>query len=322
MPVEKPVPQPLAYIHATGGIGHSLAADQAPPSLRDAAKQRFGPSLRQASRFVELALLGVDACLESMPSRLPSTTPLYVATGLGEVQKTMSLFATVTGTTPEPAAPFDFINAANNTAGFYVAKHYTGCGRNFTICDGDISFESALSLALWECRHAPCVLVGGVDEAIASRSEYARRNIHADANAIGEGSYWFLLSSQAGGAIGEVLLAEIVADGPADTTSVDAWAANLARVVNSHAPTDAFQLLPGAGLNEQHTAALTRHLNGPIEIKKYSINSNTYLTSSARTLSHWLSHTPGHAPANSDALHVGRDGLGRTALTLVRRSHR
>ncbi len=325
-PDQKVQATPLAYIHAAGGIGHTLEPHQSPPSLREQAKQRFGPALRQASRFIELALLGVDDCLKSMPAFDEPAIPVYVATGLGEVQKTMSLFATVTGATPEPAAPFDFINAANNTAGFYIAKHFTGPGRNFTISDGDLSFESALQLALLECRRAAAgfVLVGGVDEAIAARSEYVRRYARADTQALGEGSYWFLLSPHAGGAIAEVLYAEIFAPQPG--ANVNTWAADVAQALREHAPAHgALQLLPGVGLNEQGTAALTQHWDYPCLLKNNSIKSYSYPTSAARTLSAWLTQSHGVDSGENAihcAAHVSRDSLGRTAATLIRRPRR
>jgi hypothetical protein len=323
---------PLVYIHAAGGIGHALAADQPPPSLRAQAKQRFGPSLRQASRFIELSLLGVADCLQSLPAIYAQSVPVYVATGLGEVQKTMTLFATVTGTPPEPAAPFDFINAANNTAGFYVAKHFTGSGRNFTICDGDLSFESALQLALLEYRQAAAnyVLVGGVDEAIASRAEYARRNAGAaPAGTIGEGSYWFVLSSRAGGAIGEVLHAEIFARHLGDDMDVNHWAASVARALRKHMPSNGtLQFLPGVGLDEQLISALKQPFSSQAREENNSIKSNSYVThptSSARTLSDWLNHTGDHGPTIDYAALVSRDSRdsqGRTAITLIRKLRR
>jgi hypothetical protein len=319
-------PVPLAYIHAAGGIGHMLSADQSPPSLRAQAKLRFGPTLRQASRFIELALLGVADCLKSMPAFDSPAMPVYVATGLGEVQKTMSLFATVTGVTPEPAAPFDFINAANNTAGFYIAKHFTGPGRNFTICDGDLSFESALQLALMECRQTTeFVLMGGVDEAITSRSEYARRYASADAaGTMGEGSYWFLLSPRADGAIAEVLYAEIFTNPPgADAAQdVNTWAANIAQALSAHAPANSsIHFLPGVGLNEQRTAALARHGFDAAAIKNKSIKSYSYPTSAARALSAWLTSGDDGEQAQY-AAHVSGDSLGRTAATLLSKSRR
>ena len=258
-----------------------------------------------------------------MPSSASPAIPLYVASGLGEVQKTMTLFATVTGAVPEPAAPFDFINAANNTAAFYIAKHFTGCSRNFTICDGVFSFESALRLALLECRRAAAnyVLVGGIDEAIASRAEYGRRYAGADPHTMAEGSYWFLLSAQAAGAIAEVLLAEIFANRPGD--DADAWALDIARVLREHAPAHSpLQLLSGAGVDTQHTKALMQHFSGSLTSKNNSIKSYSYPTAAARDLSRWLRHTSAGEPAIRCAAHVSRDSLGRTAVTLLRKSPR
>lgn len=328
-PDQPPQTKPLAYLHAAGGIGHELAPDQPPPSLRAQAKQRFGPSLRQASRFIELALLGVADCLQSQPALTSPSVSVYVATGLGEVQKTMTLFATVTGATPEPAAPFDFINAANNTAGFYIAKHFTGPGRNFTICDGDLSFESALQLALLEYRQAATnfILVGGVDEAIASRSEYARRYVSADpTGTIGEGSYWFLLSSRAGGAIAEVLHAEVFARYQGEDMDTNRWATDVAQALREHMPANGtLQLLPGAGLDEHLTAALIGQFGGLARVINNSIKSNsykTYPTSAARTLSDWLNHPGDSERAIDYAAHINRDSQGRTAITLIRKLRR
>lgn len=327
MPPERSTqPAPLAYIHAAGGIGHELAPDQPPPSLRAQAKERFGPSLRQASRFIELALLGVADCLQSRPTIGAQSVPVYVGTGLGEVQKTMTLFATVTGTTPEPAAPFDFINAANNTAGFYIAKHFTGSGRNFTVCDGDLSFESALQLALLEYRHTTTnfVLVGGVDEAIASRPEYLRRYANADRlGTIGEGSYWFLLSSRADGAIGEVQHAEIAAHCQGVDMDVNLWVDSVAQVLGQQVMANTrLQLLPGASLDERLTTALIRQLGALAKKENNSIKSYSYPTSTACTLSNWLNH-PGDDEAPIDrAAHISRDSDGRTAITVIRKLRR
>jgi hypothetical protein len=205
------------YIHATAALGphgdtasaerRTLQGDPPPFELKELAKKIVGVSLRQASHLVELAAIGSQLCLKRLPYPAPENSAVYLGTGLAEVRKNEAVFRQVMPPGPGLASPFDFINAANNMAAFYVAKLGNFRARNLTITQEDFSFEWALHLAAADLRTGEYrqALVGGVDENSLSRVGHLRRIALREDQPMGEGSGWLYLSVAAEQARGELI---------------------------------------------------------------------------------------------------------------------
>jgi len=204
------------YVHAAAALGpcgdttpgerRHLADDPPPFELRDLVKQVVGMPLRQASHLVELAAIASRCCLKRLPAVAPEDTAVYVGTGLAEVRKTNALFRQIMPPGPGMASPFDFINAANNMAAFYVAKLGNFRARNLTVTQEEFSFEWALKLALDDLRagRSGNALVGGVDENSQPRQNHLRRMALRDDQRLGEGAGFLVLSREPDGALAEI----------------------------------------------------------------------------------------------------------------------
>ena len=205
------------YIHAAGALGphgdvvrterRFLQGDPAPLELKQRVKEIVGAPLRQASHLVELAAIGSQLCLKRLSVAAPENTAVYVGTGLADVRKNEAVFRQVMPPGPGMASPFDFINASNNMAAFYVAKLGNFQARNLTVSQEDFSFEWALQLAAADLRAGDYrqALVGGVDENSLPRTDHLRRITLRDDQPMGEGSGWLLLSVAAEQARGELI---------------------------------------------------------------------------------------------------------------------
>lgn len=209
------MPKRRVFIHAAAAVGphgdvaHSerraLTLDAKPSDSRERVKALTGQHLRQASHFVELAVVGAMSCVSRVQRGLDPDTAIYLGSGLAEQRKMQALFKQVAG--GGLASPFDFINAANNMAAFYVAKLANLSARNYTVMADEVSFETALATAVSDVAHGvvPAALVGGVDECLDTRAEQLRRLDLSPRQHIGEGGGWLYLSPVAEGALAEVL---------------------------------------------------------------------------------------------------------------------
>lgn len=197
------------YLRAPAALAHVCAAyDHAARGAFDRAlasriQDLCGRSLRQASRFIHLAAAGALAVVsEAAP---PSSTGVYLATGLGD-QGTPSRVFAQTRDGQNAVSPFDFVNMNSNTAAYYIARLASLGGPNLTISQGALSFEWALRQAWIAIQdgldHA---LVGGVDEGAPSRVELGRRYKLRRGRAPGEGSAWLLLSTEPAHAAGRLI---------------------------------------------------------------------------------------------------------------------
>jgi hypothetical protein len=205
------------YIHAAAALGphgdiarserRTLNGDPPPLELKERVKEIVGVPLRQASHLVELAAIGSQLCLKRLPHPAPAQTAVYLGTGLAEVRKNEAIFRQTMPPGPGLASPFDFINAANNMAAFYVARLGNFRARNLTVTQEEFSFEWALHLAAADVRGGEYrqALVGGVDENSHPRSGHLRRIHLRDDQPMGEGSGWLLLSSDKERACGELV---------------------------------------------------------------------------------------------------------------------
>jgi len=205
------------YIHAAAALGphgdiaraerRTLHGDPPPLELKELVKTVVGVSLRQASHLVELAAIGSQLCIKRLSYPVPENTAVYLGTGLAEVRKNEAVFRQVMPPGAGLASPFDFINAANNMAAFYVAKLGNLRARNLTVTQEEYSFEWALHLATADLRASEYrqVLVGGVDENSQPRANHLRRIALREDQPMGEGSGWLYLSVAAEQARGELI---------------------------------------------------------------------------------------------------------------------
>ena len=314
------------YIRAATALGpqgdyqsaqrKALETDPAPLALNELTRAIVGQSLRQASHFVELAVIGSQLCLQRLGQATYTVTPVYLGTGLAEVNKTTALFEQVLPPGTGLASPFDFINAANNMAAFYVARRAQFSARNLTITEEEFSFEWALKLALGDLRHAGFeqALVGGVDENSRPRADHLRRiSLRVD-QPMGEGSGWLYLTKDPTAAVGEVLCVEQLAMSP--SMSFGDWAQAVARCVaqNSDAR-DPLYLLPGFRLTLGDIHALLTRLPRST-LTDYLSYCGSYHTAAAFGIG--MQFDEPAAPA-ARYFHVNRDATGRTLVVGVRR---
>jgi len=306
------------YIHAAAALGpHGdavaaervrLATDPAPFELKELVKRVVGAPLRQASHLVELAAVGSQLCLKRLPYAAPENTAVYVGTGLAEVRKTGALFHQVFPPGPGTASPFDFINAANNMAAFYVAKLGNFRARNLTVTQEEFSFEWALKLAL-DDLHAGSfrqALVGGIDENSQPRATHLRRIRLRDDQPMGEGAGFLYLSRERSHARGQLLAVRRL---PAGAGLADALAATVREL--RHADEDV-ELLPGFRLEPVEVAALGRALP-QARIDPYLETCGCFHTAAAFGLAARLDK-----PRRALAIHVNRDLVGRAMLIVAR----
>jgi len=303
------------YIHAAAALGphgdiagaerRTLHGDPAPHDLRELVKTVVGAPLRQASHLVELAAIGSQLCLKRLPHAAPEDTALYVGTGLAEVRKNVAVFRQVMPPGPGMASPFDFINAANNMAAFYVARLAGFRARNLTVTQEEFSFEWALKLAHDDLcagglRQA---LVGGVDENSQPRDDHLRRIHLRDDQIMGEGAGFLYLSCEAPGGRAELLgvrrfthdtLPEVLHD----------W----------RQPNEEVVLLPGFRLPAGETAALATAFPAA-HARDYLAWCGCFHTAAAFGLAA-LFDDPRPQPALY--LHLNRDAGGRSMLIGVR----
>lgn len=301
------------YVHAAAALGphgdsvraerRILSEDPPPLELRELVKRVVGAPLRQASHLVELAAIGSQLCLQRLAVPAPENSAVYLGTGLAEVRKTYALFNQVLPPGPGMASPFDFINAANNMAAFYVARLAGFRARNLTVTQEEFSFEWALKLAHDDLcagglRQA---LVGGVDENSQPRAHHLRRIVLRDDQVMGEGAGFLYLSVEAQGARAELLgVRRFTPD--MVSAMVRAW----------RRPDDAVVLLPGFRLTAGETAAFAAALPAA-RVHDYLTHCGCFHTAAAFGLAALFDD-----PRPGLYLHLNRDAGGRGMLIGLR----
>ena len=308
------------YIHAAAALGPCLdtgapertrlAADPPPTELKELTRKVVGAPLRQASHFIELAAIGSQLCLKRLPWPAPENTAVYVGTGLAEVRKTHAVFYQVMPPGPGMASPFDFINAANNMAAFYVAKLGNFRARNLTVTQEEFSFERALQLALADLRAGGYhqALVGGVDENSQPRSNHLRRFPLRDDQVMGEGSGWLYLGTRRAQARGELLTVRHGAHGS------DAVTLLADTVRNGRQAGESVVLLPGFRMDKSEIARLATALPG-LETRDYLSECGCFHTAAAFGIGALLDHAWLN-PAL--VVHINRDSAGGLMLVALR----
>lgn len=319
-------PSPL-YVHACAGIGADgrLWSADAPQPQRtcDAPPLALKPLLKEyairiprvASRFAELAVLGANACLQRLPAPLNPATRLYLATGLGDVARTDALYYQVMPPSSEVASPAHFATSGNNMAGFFVAQHARLRSRNLTLCADALSLELALLRAHSDLHHGAtqAALVGSVDETTIPREFYVRRFAMRNEQCIGEASGWFVLSSIADGAIGEVLDVHLwpTPAGALDDAAVATITDHVCRRLNA-AGLGRAALLAGCRLETEDAARITRDsiLHAAPD---YLPRTGLFPTAVSLALIEAL-----QSRTAATFVHINRDDAGRTGLIIVR----
>ena len=296
-----------------------LSDDAAPVPLRDLGRSLGVEMPRLASRFAELAVIGARLCLNEAEPAPPTSTRVYLATGLGDVARTDALYYEVMPPKSELPSPAYFATSGNNIAGFFVAQQAGFVSRNLTVSLAELSLERALMLAgsdlmAGACSHA---LVGAVDETTAPREFYVRRFPLAHDRVFGEGSAWMLLSATPGpNAIGTINDVQMIAAQPVDSN----WATHIADYARTHNITT---LMPGCGIGADGRALLQQSL-APWPLREYLPMSGCYPTAVGLGMNAWVRSRDGDnggasAPGNNRALFINRDARGRTALVIVAR---
>jgi len=183
---------------------------------------------------------------------VPENTAVYLGTGLAEVRKNEAVFRQVMPPGAGLASPFDFINAANNMAAFYVAKLGNLRARNLTVTQEEYSFEWALHLAAADLRAGEYrqVLVGGVDENSQPRVNHLRRIALRDDQPMGEGSGWLYLSVSAEQACGELIEVQRAARNMDTAQALRSW----------QQPGEPLTLLPGLRIEPAEIQRLAQAL--------------------------------------------------------------
>lgn len=299
------------YIHSAAALGpfgdylpehrQELRGDAEGAALKPLVKQIVGQPLRQASHFIELASIGARLCLEKLGMPAPPGTAVYLGTGLADVRKTEAVFRQVVQENGL-ISPFDFINAANNMAAFYVARLAGFASRNLTLMQNELSVECALRLAFADLRHTDIcsALVGGVDEVTHPRSAHLQR-LPLDVNQLmGEGSGWLYLTKDARGARGELLAIETIGQ-------------DLASIVEAHRRHgEPVRLLPGFRLAANEVASFTENIAG-IDVQDYVRYCGCYYSAAAFGIA-----TSFDASKPALYLHINRDETGRQMAVLWR----
>jgi len=310
--------EPGVYVHAAAALGPTgdttaaermrLDADPPPRELRDLVRRIVGVSLRQASHLVELASVASQLCLKRLPVAAPEDTAVYLGTGLAEVRRTSALFQQVMPPGPGMASPFDFINAANNMAAFYVARLGNFRARNLTVTQEEFSFEWALRLAIEDLR-AGCsrsALVGGVDENSQPRADHLRRIALRADQVLGEGAGFLFLSREREGARAELLGVRHQASGNAEVALAGALAA-------WRRADEPVTVLPGFRLRRDDAAALAAQPG--VALRPYLDQCGGFHTAAAFGLAAELD--PLGSPAEL-VIHINRNAADQLMLVGMR----
>lgn len=271
---------------------------------------------RLTSRFVQLAVLGARHCVGQLDEPLAPATPLYLATGLGDVARTDALYYQVMPPRGEMASPAQFATSGNNMAAFFVAQQLDLLSRNLTVSQHDLSFEHALTLALDDMAAgiADTALLGGVDETTLPREFYVRRFLPGADRSIGEGSAWLVLGSAPARALGEVIGVQVLSAAD-NANAADDWAGRVAAVVHALIPVGAaLTLLPGLRLTPAQSAALQSRLSHAV-VCDYRDATGCLPTAAALAMAGTFAGT--HRSATT-YVHVNRDAAGRSAVIVWR----
>ncbi len=195
------------YIQQTGSVYFDAVEEGATskqPDLKDALHQLYGQNFRRIDRYTQLALLGAGKCING--KSLNSKTSLYLATAKGPGENNIAMQQSLIKDKHVPK-PIQFINAVSNSVCYYIMKAHALQGQGLLVSRRNHAFEAALTLAINDIRLDICqsALLGMVDEITHPLSHQRARMGLTAHEPLGEGSHWFLLSSNSQGAIGSIV---------------------------------------------------------------------------------------------------------------------
>jgi hypothetical protein len=173
----------------------------------------MGQPMRRAGRFIKMVCCGGLACLQkvSLDYLKGKKTGIFLSTGLGNVDEIMPFITQVFKHGGGFPSPNQFANSVSNAAAFVLARICEVTGTVLTISQEELSFESALWLALsyLESSEIELALVGGCDIFTPTVEEYRERVNLTPGNSrpmpMGEGSSWLLLGKDEEKNIGSIL---------------------------------------------------------------------------------------------------------------------
>ncbi|MEK6790168.1 MAG: beta-ketoacyl synthase N-terminal-like domain-containing protein [Deltaproteobacteria bacterium] len=312
------------YILSAAAIGPSsdtareqrrlLTEDPHTADLSALVKELTGEESRRIGHFAQLAVACSRLALNRFKKTITHMTPLYLATGLGEVQNTLSVFEQVMGTGDSLCSPYGFVNAVSSTTAFHIAKAASLNGKNVTISQEELSFEWAIKLAASdvESGEAEYALVGGADESSQPRQEHMRRIRLNDDQVMGQGSGFLLFGRNADNAAGEVIDVQWF---DSSGEEKNAWVLKIARLVERYRKrTDRVILLPGFRLEQGDIAALYSRITF-MPVNNYLNFCGCFHTASAFGIASVFD-----TPHERDTLylHVNNNASGRTMAVLIR----
>jgi len=303
----------------SAGQRRRLGRDAGQPPLDALRKEWCQQSLRQASRMVEMGVVGAALLRRQLLTTTDlSNLALYVGTGLGELTKNNALFAQVLPPADGMASPFDFINSSANTTAFYVAREWGFNGRNLTLSAGDFSFETALQRAVSDmgAEAASSVMVGGIDEYLAPRELHLDRLglPESDESILGEGCGWLYLDRKVDNAIARLISIFECVDNSSKTT--ENWTQIVDDELDRHnVENRSCVLLPGSGIDTAQIE-LMRKAKVDWTVWDYSQFCGRFPTAAAFGIA---------ASLESDTLsgktlaHINRDAFGKTVGVIYER---
>ncbi len=185
------------YIHSASAIAGYPHADM--NFLKEELGRYTRENFRRVNRFILLALLGARQCIHQRS--FEADTAIYLTTEHGSFVETADVLDEIYVARFLPK-PYGFINTMSGTAAFYLARNLGIRGRNITASSRHLSFESGLELLEvdFTAGVAKSALIGGVDEAYASRTvleEHAGRGWRMI-----DGSSWLYVRQEKEGACG------------------------------------------------------------------------------------------------------------------------
>jgi 3-oxoacyl-(acyl-carrier-protein) synthase len=196
----------------------------------------------QIRRMTRIVKMGIAASKEALKTAgVENPDAIIVGTGLGCLEETEKFLRNMLDTDEQTPAPTQFINSTHNSIAGQIALQIKCLGYNYTYVHKGFSFLSALDDACLqiELHGAKNVLLGGTDEFTESKHHfydligYWKKDIpdslslynHRGPGSIdGEGSAFFVLSSDAAGAVCQIT----------DTASVYGSDAEQIRTACSH----------------------------------------------------------------------------------------
>lgn len=179
--------------------------------------------LRRMPRIIKMGLAASQICINRAGNIQPDG--IIVGTGLGCLDNLEKFLLEVIDNDEYVKSVLAFVNSTHNAVASQIAMLHKNHNYNITYCHRGLSFESALSDALmqFEDMNITNILVGGIDECtddFMKIQSYMVKwknplnnlqllNEHTPGTIAGEGSAFFMLSSQPSGKSHNIILKDV-----------------------------------------------------------------------------------------------------------------